>query len=247
MKAIWGTGLTIAALAIACGGKATPPAMVADPTSSEADAGDNDWSGYGTDGGGGAAASEGADAGAGGSASASSETAAGGSEESARTLLKQFLDPNADHASLSKSLRPTSADYKAMFDAQTASKIEAAHAKVWDGGKMVIKPKDAKQSEIKLWSATGADLASGGGNASQFPGGYKKIGPHLAPTVTFFAFKFVQPGKESGMAFDGLAFVNGHWVIAPKPWHGLGEDGGGGAPLSGGGKGHRGKPHPKKK
>lgn len=248
MNTKWGTGLTIAALAIACGGKGKPPAMTADTPSSDSDAGGTDWSGYGSDGGGGTTGtSETADAAGGGSTPASTETAAaGGSEESARTLLKQFVDPKADHVSLSKSLRPTSADYKSMFDSQTAAKVEAAHAKDWDGGKMVIKPKDAKQSEIKIWGATGAELASGGGNASQFPGGYKKIGQHLAPTVTFYAFKFVQPGKETGMAFDGLAFVNGHWVIAPKPWHGLGDGGGRAAPVSGGGNGHR-KPHPKKK
>ncbi len=244
MNARWGTGIAIAALAIACGGKSKPP-MTADTASSESDGGaETDWSGYGSDGGGGTA--EGADGGAGGTA-ASGEASAGGSEESARALLQQFIDPSADHVSLSRSLRPTSADYKTMFDAQTASKVEAAQAKDWDAGKMVIKPKDAKQREIKLWSATGAELASGGGSAGQFPGGYKKIGAHLAPTVTFFAFKFMQPGKESGMSYDGLAFVNGHWVIAPKPWHALGDDGGGGAPMSGGGKGHRGKPHPKKK
>lgn len=250
MNAKWGTGIAIAALVIACGGKSKPPATSSggtDTAASGADGGDTDWSGYGSDGGGGTSTSEGADGGAGtATAPASSDTAAGGSEESARTLLKQFVDPKADHASLSKSLRPTSADYKAMFDASTAPKIEASHAKDWDAGRMVIKPKDAKQSEIKLWGATGAELASGGGNASQFPGGYKKIAPHLAPTVTFYAFKFVQPGKETGMAYDGLAFVNGHWVIAPKPWHGLGDGGGGGAPVSGGGNGHR-KPHPKKK
>ena len=28
----------------------------------------------------------------------------------------------------------------------------------------------------------------------------------------------VKPGETLGMAFDGLAFVNGHWRIFPKPW-----------------------------
>lgn len=140
-----------------------------------------------------------------------------GGEEGARTFLGQFVAPNADHLALTRSLRPTSADYKALFDAKAASKIEAGQAKEWGSNKAVIKPKPA-QTEVKLWSATGADLAKGAASAKEFPAGYKKVGKHLAPAVTFFRFKFVEPGKETGTAYDGLAFVNGHWVIAPKPW-----------------------------
>lgn len=144
---------------------------------------------------------------------------ASGTEEGAKSLLKQFVDPKADHVALSKSLRPTAADYKALFDDATAPKMESAYAKEWDSGKMVIKPKNEKQTEVKIWGATGAELAIGGGHSKDFPGGYKKIGKHLAPAVTFYAFKFVEPHKDSGMAYDGLAYVNGHWVITPKPFH----------------------------
>lgn len=242
MRSTRGIALAGALLfALGCGGKQKPPATSDDTGANEPDPMEAAFSA--------AAAEPVADAGAPSAAEEasgeSSDAPAAGSEQSARTFLQQFLAKGADHAALSKSLRPTSADYKAMFDTTTAAKIEAAHAKEWDAGKVVIRPKDGKQTEVRVFGATGAELASGGGNASEFPGGYKKIGAHLAPTVTFFAFKFVQPGKMSGMTYDGLAFVNGHWVIAPKPWHGLGEDGGGGTPISGGGKGHR-KPHAKK-
>jgi hypothetical protein len=144
---------------------------------------------------------------------------ASGTEDGAKSLLKQFVDPKADHATLSNSLRPTAADYKALFDDATAPKMEAAYSKEWDSGQLVIRPKNEKQSEIKLWGATGAELAEGKGHAKEFPGGYKKIAKHLASTVTFYAFKFVERGKDSGMAYDGLAYVNAHWVIVPKPFH----------------------------
>ena len=48
-----------------------------------------------------------------------------------------------------------------------------------------------------LWGATGAELAEGKGHAKEVPGGYKKIGKHLAATVTFYAFKFVEHGKDA--------------------------------------------------
>jgi pimeloyl-ACP methyl ester carboxylesterase len=146
-----------------------------------------------------------------------------GDEEGAQTLLKQFVSPDADHVALTRSLRPSSADYKSLFDASTAPKVEAAQAKDWDAGNAVIKPKPG-QTEVKVWSASGADLAAGKGNAKEFPGGYKKVAKHLAADVMFFRFKFVEAGKDIGTAYDGLAFVNGHWVIAPKPWRAI--DGG---------------------
>ncbi|MBX3219755.1 MAG: hypothetical protein KF795_04495 [Labilithrix sp.] len=143
-----------------------------------------------------------------------------GNEDGARALLEQFVAADADHHALTRSLRPTTSDYKTLFDAKAAAKIEAAQAKDWDSNKAVIKPK-AGQTEIKVWGATGSDLAKGTGNAREFPGGYKKVAKHLSPTVLFFRFKFVEAGKDTGTAYDGLAFINGHWVIAPKPWRAM--------------------------
>jgi len=224
-------------LLIACGGKEKPP-----PTSPADQAAADEkamTAGFGMD-----------DAGAreGGAAAADDHPASdgpSGTEDGAKKLLAQFVAPDADHAALSKSLRPTTADFKSLFDGESAPKAEAAYAKEWDSGKMVIKPNDPKQSDIKLFGATGSELTAGAGNAKEFPGGYKKIAKHLAPTVTFYAFKFVAPGKDKGMAFDGLAYVNGHWVIAPKPWRVLDEKGGG-APDKGGDEPPK-KKKPKKK
>ena len=195
------------------GGAKGPPMVADDPAPAETAEGDG-ASDVAADAGGGASASESSEAAPPGAAILS------GNEEGARALLAQFVAPDADHAALTRSLRPTSIDYKTLFDAKTAAKVEASQAKDWDSSKAVIKPKPG-QTDVKIWSATGADLARGSGDAREFPGGYKKIGPHLGPAVLFFRFKFVEPGKDVGTAYDGLAFVNGHWVIAPKPWRGL--------------------------
>jgi hypothetical protein len=209
-------------LLVACGGggAAKGKPMVADPPYSS----DTDLPWSGEDGG--VASSDGdkapsSDAPPPSSSEAPSSAAIlQGNEDGARALLSQFVAPNADHLALTRSLRPTSSDYKSLFDAKAAAKIEAAQAKEWDSNKAVIKPKPG-QTEIKVWSATGSDLAKGTGNAKEFPGGYKKVAKHLAPSVLFFRFKFVEAGKDTGTAYDGLAFVNGHWVIAPKPWRAM--------------------------
>lgn len=143
-----------------------------------------------------------------------------GDEASARALLTKFLAPSADRAALSKPLRPTKADYAALFDAPTAAKLQPQYDEHWDKEPMVLEPKPG-QTEVKLWAATSEDLQAGKGNANEFPGGWKKVAPHLTAHKTWYRFKFVKPGEDLGMAFDGLTFVNGHWVMCPKPWHGL--------------------------
>ena len=85
---------------------------------------------------------------------------------------------------------------------------------------MVIAPQYG-QTEIKLFAATTEDLREGKGNARECPGGWKRVAPHLKPHQTWYRFEFVPPGGDVGTAFDGLTFVNSHWVITPKPWQGL--------------------------
>src|SRR5512140_3040056 len=64
-----------------------------------------------------------------------------GDEAGARALLTKFLAPGADYAALSKPLRPTKADYSALFDAPTAAKLQPAYDEHWDKEPMVIAPK----------------------------------------------------------------------------------------------------------
>ena len=135
-------------------------------------------------------------------------------------LLKEFLQPGANHATLSKQLRPTTADYAEVFDPDLSAKLEALYGPVWDAGQLVIAPKPG-QTELKLFSATSDEMKSWTGKAADFPGGWKQVAPKLKPGFTIYRFKFVEPGKDLGMAFDGLIFVNGHWRIFPKPWRAL--------------------------
>ena len=139
-----------------------------------------------------------------------------GSEAAATALLKKFLAAGADRAALTKELRPTSDDYAKVFTADFAKKLEAAQKPLWDSAP-VIGPKDG-QTEVTVAKATTEDFQKGTAAAKEFPGGYAKIGDKLQAGVTLFRFKFVKAGETIGMAFDGLAFVNGHWRIFPKPW-----------------------------
>jgi hypothetical protein len=140
--------------------------------------------------------------------------------DGAKTMLAKFLEPNADAAALSKSLRPDPADYKAVFTDEAADKLQKAYDPGWDGGQLVIRGNPG-QTEVLVRSAGVEDLKTGQGSAGDCPGGYKDAAPHMKAGVTVYCFKFVEPGKTLGMAYDGLVHVNGHWVIFPKPWRAL--------------------------
>ena len=143
-----------------------------------------------------------------------------GTEAGATSLLKEFVKPGADHAALSKQLRPTPADYAAIFEADASAKVAAVYGPAWEAGQMIVAPK-AGQTEVKVFSATSDELKSWTGNAAEFAGGWKEVAPKLKPGLKIYRFKFVEPGQDLGMAFDGLIYVNGSWRIFPKPWRAL--------------------------
>jgi hypothetical protein len=155
--------------------------------------------------------------GAGATAGGSQSGAYPGTDAGAEALLKEFLKPGADHAALTRQLRPTKADYDTIFQSELAAKADSVYTPAWDGGQMVVAPKP-NQTELKLFSASTDELKSWTGAAADFPEGYKQVAEQLKPGVKVYRFKFVEPGQDLGMAFDGLAYINGHWRIFPKPW-----------------------------
>ena len=42
--------------------------------------------------------------------------------------------------------------------------------------------------------------------------------PLLDPHRVWARWKFVRPGEPSGMAYDGLVWVDDHWAWFPKPY-----------------------------
>ena len=150
-------------------------------------------------------------------AQAASSTDFPGTEDGAKALLTKLLDSETDRATMTRALRPTDADYEAIFIPKAAAKAKTGYAGLWSSD-TVIKPKEG-QTALLLWNATSADIKAWQGSAArEFPGGWKGVGASLQDGLTFYRFKFVKPGKTLGMSFDGLVHVNGHWVWTPKPY-----------------------------
>ncbi len=155
-----------------------------------------------------------------GSTTSSTKSAYPGTEDGVKALLAEFAKPGADLPTLSKTLRPTKADYDAVFMPDLAAKADAVYGPAWDGGQLVLTPK-AGQTQVLVKHATSEELMSGTGGATGFAGGWKDVGAQLKPGVTFYRADFVEPGHDLGMSFDGFAYVNGNWRIFPKPWRAM--------------------------
>ena len=143
-----------------------------------------------------------------------------GTEEGAKALVEGFLKPDADTVAMTKSLQPSSEDYKAIFVDDVVTKVRAKYEEQWGETGWEIKAKE-DQTEVLIWKATTEELREGTGDSSHFPGGYKKVADKLKPGLTFYRFKYVKPEDKHGMTFDGLVHVNGHWVMVSKPYRAM--------------------------
>ncbi len=137
-------------------------------------------------------------------------------EDGARALLMKFLDPTADRAALTAELKPSEADIRTIYKDPLATRLVEAYDRMFQPG-VAIGPNKG-QTDLLLIVTTTSDLIRGDQVIRSFPGGYTKVTTFMNPDIPIARFKFVKPGEEIGMAFDGLVFVNDHWVLMPKPW-----------------------------
>lgn len=143
-----------------------------------------------------------------------------GTKDGARALVGEFMKPGADLKRLTMDLRPSKEDYRSFYaDETTAGRAETYFDKLWSSGTAVVAPKEG-QSELKLYSATTEEMRDMTGESTEFPSSLNALASsdNLKPNLTIYAFKFVKPGEDSGMAYEGLTHINGHWRLFPKPW-----------------------------
>lgn len=143
-----------------------------------------------------------------------------GTEAGARALLSQFLPGSSANTSAAmKRLRPTAADYRAVYQEPLAARLEEAHKPLWESGEVIRGKSD--QTELTLVFAKTDDLMDGQPVLREFPGGYSKVVDKMRRGVPIVRFKFTRPGNTQGMAFEGLVYVNGRWLFMPRPWRAL--------------------------
>jgi hypothetical protein len=140
-----------------------------------------------------------------------------GTTDGARALI-DALRTASDAKAATMALRPASADYKAVFADDIAAMVEKNYDEAWNGADTAITVSDPSETDIMLFKATTEEMRDGVHDAPKFARGWKAISPKLRLGVVWYGWKFVKKGQTTGTSYEGLAFVNGHWAIFPRPW-----------------------------
>ncbi|MCB1340895.1 MAG: hypothetical protein KDK24_07505 [Pseudooceanicola sp.] len=142
--------------------------------------------------------------------------AATGTEAEARALLQQFMEPGADRVALTAALKPSPEDIAEVYAEPLAGKLVVSYEQTFTPG-IQIGPKPGQNA---LWIAYGttAALKSGAPIKAKFPSAYDQVLQYFRGDHPIVRFKFVEGDANYGLSFDGLIFVNGRWVLMPKPW-----------------------------
>ncbi len=144
------------------------------------------------------------------------QTVQPGSSMAVRALLQKFVTPGNDIPAMSKALFPTEADIRAVYRDPLASRLVENLLPMFTSN-VAFKPKPGQDAIYLVYSTTDK-LIAGSTQLQAFPGGYKKVLQYMNPGFPIVRFKFVKKGEMTGLAFDGLVFVNDRWVLIPKPW-----------------------------
>src|SRR5437667_82451 len=79
----------------------------------------------------------------------------------------------------------------------------------------------SEQTALLCYVAPAGMLAEENELSWYFPGGYRAIAPWLNPHRVWVRWKHVKPGETSGLAYDGLVWIDDHWTWFPKPYRAL--------------------------
>lgn len=71
------------------------------------------------------------------------------------------------------------------------------------------------QTEYRIDQATTEQLQD---SKHPLPGGMGRVARHLRPGIVWVRLKLTEPNKTYGVSYTAFAYVNGRWVIFPKPW-----------------------------
>ena len=133
-------------------------------------------------------------------------------ETAAKALLLGFAsdDPEVREQTMAQ-LRPTSDDYGAAFLGDAVEAVRQHSERMW---RKASPPRLGSRRTllIKTTPAEGLHMDR------NWPGGYRKLEGKVQPGLVWHAWKFVEPGETSGLAFDALTRIDGRFVWFPKPF-----------------------------
>ncbi len=136
----------------------------------------------------------------------------------ASILVTRFLDPGlaASCMEMVRALQPEPEDYGRVFVPAVADQARAGYSALWEN--LPVWPVRPDQTRLKVAVARAEDFTEKNDRSDLFPGGYLSVAPHLLPGRIWVCWEFITPGRDGGIAFDGLVPLEGRWAWFPKPW-----------------------------
>ena len=114
-------------------------------------------------------------------------------------------------------LQPRDEDYEKVFEGESVNQACLAYKQFWSSGLLFTRPYST-QTEIRCNVSPAGMFTWHNELSYRFPGGYQGIARLLNPHYVWLAWQYVEPGKPSGISFDGLVWVDDHWAWFPKPY-----------------------------
>ena len=124
-----------------------------------------------------------------------------------REFLQQF---SQEH------LCPKLEDYEQVFQPNAVQSARLGYELIWSESPFP-EPKPG-QEQVLVYSAWAEELGRESERSQFFPGGYQRIAHNWLPQRIWLAWKYVKRGENSGMAYDGLVWLEGRFAWFPKPW-----------------------------
>ena len=116
-------------------------------------------------------------------------------------------------------LRPRDSDYEQIFSAEAIAPARHYYQSLWQQGFRLQYP--SKAHRIDTYICPAGFFAQDTSLSRGFPTGYHAIAKWLIPERVWVAWRYLKPGTEAGINYDGLVFVDDHWVWLPKPYRAL--------------------------
>ena len=139
--------------------------------------------------------------------------------EALKQQLRPVLEamPHDRDGSLVAKLRPRADDVARAFMANAAGLAQKAVEDAWAHQTPRVRDMGTA-SRLQMHIAPAGMLGEDNMLSRAFPGGYRQLSPLLNPHRVWVCWKYLTPGQSSGMAYDGLVWLDDHWAWFPKPY-----------------------------
>lgn len=120
-------------------------------------------------------------------------------------------------------LIPREDDYEKVFVGEAVELARLTYQQLWkeNNGKIDMEFPSGLQSDIHCYPAPAGMLGEENELSYYFPQGYSAIASWLNPHRVWLCWKYVEPGEQSGLSFNGLVWIDDHWAWFPKPFKAL--------------------------